>query len=352
VGPKAFRRRGRPSPGLARLRAACARLPFEPHDIAGQLDRRGRYAVELDREFPLSIRLFRYTSRRHTPGTTWHERLELFLALEGEVRLRVGRHDLALAPGDLLLVGAMQPHGVTDFPGFDARVVVTSFLPPLVAGPGSTSHDQAYLLPFCVEAGAPPRVVRRNEPAASPAALALARLVECFFGAGRPYREAGGKAYLLELLFHLARHFGGSPQLQGEVVRQQRRALRLRGLLEHIREHHSERLSVESAARLAGMRPSQMRKTFKRVTGMSLLQYLSHVRLTRAASLLRESELTIAEVAMEVGFVDQSYFDRRFRREFRQTPSAFRARQAVAPVTSPGEPAPSGRGPRRPRTEP
>jgi AraC-like DNA-binding protein/mannose-6-phosphate isomerase-like protein (cupin superfamily) len=340
----------RPDSGIARLRAACARLPFEPHDIAGQLDRRGRYAVELEHDFPLSIRLFRYTSLQHTPGTTWHERLELFLALDGEVRLRVGRHDVALAPGDLLLVGGMQPHGVIDFPGFDARVVVTSFMPALVAGLGATSHDHAYLLPFCAKADAPPRVVRSDELAASPAALALALLVECFFGDQRAHREAGCKAYLLELLFHLARHFGPSPLLQGELVRQQRRALRLRGLLEHIREHHAERLSVEGAARLAGMRPSQMRKTFKRVAGMSLLQYLNHVRLARAAQLLRETELTVAAVAMEVGFVDQSYFDRRFRREFGQTPSAFRARPSGAALTSTADLAASGRAPHRPRS--
>ena len=350
--PPAVRSRPRPTPGLAPLRAACARLRFEPHDIAGQLDARGRYAVELERDFPLSIRLFRYTSRRHTPGTTWHERLELFVALDGEARLRVGRHDVALAPGDLLLVGSLQPHCVTDFPGFDARVIVASFMPALVSGLGATSHDQAYLLPFCAETGASPRVVRAQDGAAAAAGDALARLVGCYFDGEGAHREAGCKAYLLELLYHLARHFGPSPLLQGELVRRQRRAEKLRGLLEHIREHHGERLSVADAARLAGMRPSQMRKTFRRVTGTSLLRYLNQVRLSRAAQLLRETELTVAAVAMEVGFVDQSYFDRRFRREFGQTPSAFRARHAVPPRTSPADPAPSGRGPHRPGAEP
>ena len=99
----------RASSGLARLRAACGQLRrFEPHDIARQLDARGRYAVELEHDFPLSIRLFHYTSRQHTPGPTWHERLELFLVLDGEVRLRAGGHELTLAPGDLLLVGNMK----------------------------------------------------------------------------------------------------------------------------------------------------------------------------------------------------------------------------------------------------
>ena len=64
------------------LLAACGELRFEPHDIASQLDGRGRYAVELDDEFPLLIKLFRYTSKRHTRGATWHDRLELFLPLD------------------------------------------------------------------------------------------------------------------------------------------------------------------------------------------------------------------------------------------------------------------------------
>jgi AraC-like DNA-binding protein len=313
--------------GLARLRAVCEPLRFEPHDIARRLDARRRYAVELERDFPLAIQLFHYTSRRHTPGPTWHERLELFLALDAEVRLRVGSQLVTLGPGDLLVVDNLKLHCVTDFPGFDARVVVTSFLPELVYSLGSPSHDYVFLLPFYSKSEGRPRVLRAGEASSSPACLALARLVECYFGRDREFHEAGSKAFLLELLFQVARHFGGSRLLQWELVRQQQRSLRLKGLFDHVREHYAERLSVAAAARLAGMSASAFMKAFKRVAGMSLVRYVNHVRLSRAVRLLRESELTIAEIATEVGFSDQSYFDRRFRKEFGQTPSAFRAPQ-------------------------
>ena len=52
------------------LLGTVAKLRFEPHDIAAQLDQRGNYTVEMDEEFPLLIKLFRYTSRRHTRGAT------------------------------------------------------------------------------------------------------------------------------------------------------------------------------------------------------------------------------------------------------------------------------------------
>ena len=40
------------------LFAAASRLRFEPHNIAAELDARGHYAVELDEEFPLLMKLF------------------------------------------------------------------------------------------------------------------------------------------------------------------------------------------------------------------------------------------------------------------------------------------------------
>ena len=215
---------------------------------------------------------------------------------------------------------------MTDFPGFDARVVVTSFLPELVSSLGSTSHDYVYLLPFYSK----PRAGRGwcALPMPRPRRLSGARPVGALlFGSEREYYQAGCKAYLLELLFHVARHFRSRSCCRASWCDSSGEPASCSDLFDHIREHHAERLSVAQAARVAGMRPSQLRKTFKRVAGMSLVRYLNHVRLTRALQLLRESELSIAEIAMETGFADQSYFDRRFRREHGETPSAFRARQ-------------------------
>jgi AraC-like DNA-binding protein len=50
------------------------------------------------------------------------------------------------------------------------------------------------------------------------------------------------------------------------------------------------------------------------------------VRLARAAQLLRETDGSIADLAAETGFSDQSYFDRRFKRAFGMAPKEFRKR--------------------------
>ena len=310
---------------VAQLLTACRRFTFEPHDIAAQLDAKGHYDVPLDDEFPFLIKLFHYTSQRHTRGATWHERLELFLPLDGPARFRMGDDEVALTQGDLLVVDNLKLHHVVDFRGFNTRVVVISFLPEFVYSLGSPSHDYIFLLPFYSKMERRPHVVRAASEASIPAYTALQRLLQCYFGNDDPQvRRAGCKAFLLELLLELARHFRAAELLRWEFLRQQQRSLRLKKLFDHIRDHYADKLSVDAAARLAGMSAAQLGRTFKQVAGMTLVAYLNHVRLANAARLLKETHDSIAEIANEVGFSDQSYFDKRFKRAFGQAPREFR----------------------------
>jgi AraC-like DNA-binding protein len=312
----------------------CNQLPFEPHDIAAQLDSRGHYEVELAAEFPLLIKLFRFSSRRHTRGVTWHERLELFLPLDDITRFRMGDQEVALNPGELLVVDNLKLHHVVDFPGFETRVIVISFRPEFVYTLGSPSHDYAFLLPFYSKPERRAHVLRNHDESASSVHGALARLLQCYFcDADKPFYQAGAKACLLELLYHLAVQFRSSAMVKWEFVRQQERSLRLKKLFDHITARPAERLPLGAASRLVGMTPAQFMRAFKQVAGMTLVAYLNHVRLSRAARLLVETHQTVGEIAYAAGFSDQSYFDKLFKRSFGATPVKFRA-QAWKSISS------------------
>lgn len=328
--------------GFVRLRDVCARLRFDPHDIARQLDGRGRYDEELSRDFPLLVRLFHYTSRLHTRGATWHERLELFLPLDGPTRFRMGDQEIALAPGDLLVVDNLKLHHVVDFPGFDTRAIVISFLPEFVYSLGSPSHDYVFLLPFYGRPEQHPHRLRHDEAAAGAVHRAVAGLLETFF-ATEPaqLRYTGCKAHFLTLLHHLARHWSGSEVMKWEFLREQQRTQRLKPLFEHIRHHFAEKLTVAQAARMVNLSPAQFMKLFKKVAGMTLIAYLNHVRLANAARRLKESADSIAAVAIDAGFADQSYFDKQFKRAFGCPPREFRQGERTT--------APNRRSPRLPR---
>jgi AraC-like DNA-binding protein len=324
----------RPWPSLL---ATCARLRFDPHDIAPDLDPRGHYDLPLDEEFPCSIKLFHYTSRQHTRGATWHERLELFVPLDGRTIFRLGTQDIDLAAGDLLAIDGMTRHHVVDFEGFDTRAVVVSFEPQFVYSLGSPSHDYAFLMPFHVNGARRGRVLSlRREPEP---ARALERLLRSRFeAADSPVQRAGSKAFLLQLLFEIAARCEAPALDAWAAVRQEQRSLRLKPLFEHVRDHYADKFSVADAASLVDMSPPQFMKTFKKVAGVTLVAYLNHVRLANGSRLLRETGMTVADVASAVGFSDQSYFDRRFKRAFGQTPIEFRTggRHPDEATTQPG----------------
>ncbi|HYG34435.1 MAG TPA: AraC family transcriptional regulator, partial [Clostridia bacterium] len=279
----------------------------------------------LDREFPFNVRLFHYTSERHTRGATWHERLELFTPIDGPCRFRMGDHEVAMERGDVLIVENFKLHHVVDFPGFNTRAIVMSFMPEFVYSLGSPSHDYSFLLPFYSKPGKNGHVLHMDDPSAALIYSEMAQVLDCYFGGGdRQLYQAGCKAFFLGMLYHLARHFSTSELMKWEMVREQQRALRLKPLFDHISHHYSDKLSVAEAATIARMSQPQLMKNFKRVAGMTLVAYMNHVRLSNAARLLKETALSIAEIANEVGFSDQSYFDKQFKRAFGCAPKNFR----------------------------
>jgi AraC-like DNA-binding protein len=69
-------------------------------------------------------------------------------------------------------------------------------------------------------------------------------------------------------------------------------------------------------------------KVFKKVAGMTFIAHVTRVRISNSVRLLRETDLTIAEIATRTGFSDQSYFDRRFRQALGKSPREWRQRLA------------------------
>ena len=319
-----LKRESLPASGLL---AIADRLTFEPHRIS--LDPTGHYQESFDREFPFIIKLFSFRHKDFTPGLTWHERLEIYLPLDGISRMQMGTRRVELLPGELLVVDNLQLHTTVDFPGFASRVIVISFLPEFVYSLGSPSHDYLFLLPFYSRIDSQTQVVRQDSPTLQKIHQTLAQLLECYFSRV-PYYQAGCKAYLLELLFLLAQHFRASDFLRSQLIRQQERAARLKPVFDFISSHYPEPITLNSGAELAKMSLPSFTRLFKKVAGMTFVSYVAHVRLSQALRLLKESCLTVAEVANRVGFSDQSYFDRKFRSAFGQTPSSARKKASAA----------------------
>jgi AraC family transcriptional regulator len=97
--------------------------------------------------------------------------------------------------------------------------------------------------------------------------------------------------------------------------------LRVRELLQ---DRFRDSFSVSAIAKEADVHPIHLIRTFRKFFSATPGDYVRDLRLEAAASLLNSRDLSIAEVAVECGFSDQSQLSKNFKRKFGLTPGEFR----------------------------
>jgi len=105
----------------------------------------------------------------------------------------------------------------------------------------------------------------------------------------------------------------------------------VRKALDYVRDHFAEPLRVAAVASAVGLSQSRLQHLVKEFTGRTLLDIIRERRVRRAEHLLQRTSKTCAEIAYEVGFCDQSYLVRQFRKVTGATPAAYRRRRGPAP---------------------
>jgi AraC-like DNA-binding protein len=94
-------------------------------------------------------------------------------------------------------------------------------------------------------------------------------------------------------------------------------------VLEYVRGHLSEPLTVADMADLVNLSPSAFAHLFRDVTGRSPYQFLKEMRLDRARELLVDGNFTVARISKEVGYASVSHFISEFRGRFGVTPRSY-----------------------------
>ncbi|MEF3307054.1 helix-turn-helix transcriptional regulator [Paenibacillus sp. GYB003] len=91
----------------------------------------------------------------------------------------------------------------------------------------------------------------------------------------------------------------------------------------HILAHYTDHFSIAELARQTGLSPSHFRLLFKKITGMTAVQYQNHIRINKAKDLLMSGECNVTEAALSVGFQDIYYFSRLFKQLTGESPSRY-----------------------------
>ena len=94
--------------------------------------------------------------------------------------------------------------------------------------------------------------------------------------------------------------------------------------VQYINAHYAEKITLEEMARRVYLSPPYFSRVFKEETGEAFTAYLNRIRIDRSKELLRHKSIRLADIALLVGFEDQSYYSKVFKKLEGITPLRFR----------------------------
>lgn len=251
-------------------------------------------------------RLVDFRFERH-----YHVDYHIGLVTQGVQRQTFRGRSTLLGPGGIALMPPGEVHdgaGVADY-GHSHTLNTFRIAPELMRGfiaeVSDCAPDECFLGTLIEDAGLAARFVALHASWMADAA------------AGPLAHEAASLALMGAL-------FARTGVVKPQQVRGGLSASHLRGVLDYCQAHLGEKIGLEDLARLCGLSRYQFLRRFALSVGLTPHAWLTRLRLERACATLARAPASIAQVAAEVGFYDQSHFNRAFRSAYGVAPSAYR----------------------------
>lgn len=267
--------------------------------------------------FPFAYYSVTHFHPRYNMTTHWHEECELIRVIEGSFKLKINTVSYILREGDIAFINSGYIHsGIPNNCVYECLVFDISFLKKERSMANSFLND---LITFRKEIKV---LYYFNED------RNIMKILNDIF---KTIREKK-KGYDIKL-FGLLYYFLGVVEEQNLFSNpvnidfsNKRKILKLKKVLSVIHKQYMYDLTLEDLASSANMNTNYFCKFFKSLTGTTPMEYLTCYRLECAKKKLKETDLSVTEIAYDCGFNDSSYFTKVFKKyNDNLTPSKFLA---------------------------
>ncbi len=136
-----------------------------------------------------------------------------------------------------------------------------------------------------------------------------------------------GKAFatlVSDWFMHTEVRPSAGPQRSGLVERVGSNNAAILDAVEAMEAHVAEPVSLDNLAQITGLSARQLNRLFSEKLGRPTMRYYRELRLDKAQSLLRNSPLSLTEIALATGFANSSHFSRAYAAQFGHPPSSYR----------------------------
>lgn len=255
----------------------------------------------------------------------WHPEVEINYVHSGSARYHIDYDVFNSQAGDIILV---HPNGMHSVHPLEDKEQVSETFQFHLDMIGQSHLDQTslhYLQPL-------QNSKMKFVPRIQPDMAGYADIKACVFSILSLAKEEGRhfelllKSKLHEFIYLLFLHRHVSRKITDDVYRKN---AKIREVIDHINHHYNEELSIEQLALIMGYSKPHFMSLFKQHTGISCMDFIIRKRISEAQHLLIHSDLSVLEIAEQVGFPNISHFNRQFKKRHGLTPSQYRKQEGI-----------------------
>ena len=256
----------------------------------------------------------------HSYPWHWHTELELFYVREGQIDYYVPSGLVRAQQGDVGLINSGALH-MTRCPQNAVSIAAEHIFSPSFISAGSGSDiEKKYVLPITNSA-----LDLILLPAASATAIKIRPLMQRIYELCQT-QDAGFEILTRSLISEVWLLFYQHIENRGLLYHQENStdSHRIKEMIHYIHQHYSAKISLDDIAHAAHIGGRECCRCFQRQLGLSPFEYLIDYRIGIACILLRQTDLSIMDIANQSGFSGSSYFGKIFKEKMNCSPSYYR----------------------------
>ncbi|WP_170936569.1 AraC family transcriptional regulator [Paenibacillus aquistagni] len=250
-----------------------------------------------------------------------HDFLEFSFVISGQGRERINDTMHAMVPGTFTFVLPYQVHEIFTDPGETLVLYNCMFSMDLLM---EKNQDEGFVAWMDQHDTQPSILLEGAEQ------TQMTRLIEDLaneYEHDEAWKHSLIQIKLKEILIRFdrirRRVEGISPQVRASTTKQ----AVVWPMIQYIHHHYQEELSLSGLAQCFNMSTSRISELVKETTGQTFVHFLHDLRIRHATSLLATTDMSVAEIALEVGYGSYNTFSRVFRSMKGVVPKDFRKRR-------------------------
>ncbi len=268
-------------------------------------------------DYPIfAKRLFLSSYPDYAAPSHWHDDTELIAVLSGKMRYNINGKTISLSKGEGVFVNSRQIHFGFSEGNTECEFLCVLFHPMLICA--NKAYEKEYVIPVTENQSLPFLHLKSDIPPHREILSTVSRIYKSGKEPAAPLKMLAAIMSLWELIYSVM------PPMQESTVRSDGDLGIVKSMIGFIQQNYREKISLCDIACSGNVGQSKCCKLFSKYLGQTPNLYLTQYRLSKSIDLLKNTDMSITEIANETGFGGGSYYAEIFKRHFGKSPTRFR----------------------------